>query len=132
MNIKRFIIASISVFVFVLAYDWLFHGVFLRGLYEQTKEIWRPEGESYMGFMLLSQICFSFMLTFIFTKGFEGKGIGEGVRFGLLIGLLLASIQIGAYAHLPIPLSLAFGWIVAEFLKGLGAGVVASMTYKNE
>jgi hypothetical protein len=26
---------------------------------------------------------------FIFTKGYEGNGIGEGVRFGLLIGLFM-------------------------------------------
>ena len=101
------------------------------GIYEETKSIWRPEGEHKIGALLESQLLFSFIISFIFTRNYEAKGIGEGLRFGLLMGLLLGSLQTATYCYLPIPLTLLFGWIGTEFLKGLGAGIVASLIYRD-
>lgn len=131
MNTKRCLISVVAVFAFVALYEWLVHGVLLMGMYEQTADIWRPKGEENMAFIFLSQILFSVMIAFIFTRNYEGKGIGEGVRFGSYMGLLLASIQVGTYCYLPIPLALTLAWVVAEVLKGIGSGVVLSFTYKN-
>ena len=130
MNVPRFIISSIVVFVFVFLFEFLFHGVFLTGLYEETTHLWRPVGERNMAFILMSQIFFSFIAVFIFTRNVEGKGICEGFRFGLYLGLVLGSLQLATYFYLPIPLTLTLGWVAAGVLKGLGSGIVSSLIYK--
>jgi len=131
MNVKRFVLASVVVFVFAFLFDFLVHGVVLKGAYEQTADLWRPPEEAKMGFMLFSQLCFSFMAGFIFTRHFEGKGIGEGLRFGLYIGLFLATLEIGKYGYMPVPLFLPMAWFVGSTLKGVGAGLLLGFTYKK-
>ncbi len=130
MNVKRFIISSIAVFVFVFLFEWLAHGVILKGIYDQTAQLWRPEVEHKMVYLFLSQICFSVIAVFIFTRNYEGKGIGEGLRYGLYVGLVLGSVQLATYSFMPIPLVLMLGWVAAGMLKGLGSGVVSSLVYR--
>ncbi len=121
----------IAVFVIVSAFEYLVHGVLLQGLYEQTAEFWRSQEESKFIFLLISQIWFAAVVVCIFTCKYEGKGIGEGARFGLYIGLLLGSIEIGTYCYMPIPLILTLTWVIALILKGVGSGIVLSLTYKK-
>ena len=59
--------------------------------------------------MMLSQLFFSIAFVFLFSKNYEAKGVSEGARFGLYAGLLIATLDIGAYCYLPIPLSLPIG-----------------------
>lgn len=128
---KRVALSALAVFVFVFAYDFLIHGILLMGQYEATSEVWRPQEEAQMIFMMLSQLMFAIVLSAIFRLNYEGKGIGEGIRFGLYIGLLIASLDIGRYCYLPVPLSLVAMWFLANILKCTGAGVVLSATYRG-
>ena len=64
----------------------LVHPVILAGIYEQTASIWRSRDERSQGYFilyLLSQFLFAIALTFLFTRNYEGRSIGEGARFGL-------------------------------------------------
>jgi len=131
MNTKRFLLASIVAFIFVFIYEFAFHGMLLKGLYEQTAHLWRLEGEHKMQFILLSQLGFALMMGFIFTLKYEGKGIGEGVRFGLLMGLLVGAIELGTYCYMPIPLALTLAWVAGAILKGVGTGIVLSLVYRK-
>ena len=85
MNIKRFVIASIVVIIVIQAVDWLVHGVLLSGWYAEIKGVWRPDMMNLMWVQVLATLFFSFMFVFIFTRGYEGKGIPEGIRYGLYI-----------------------------------------------
>ncbi len=131
MNTKRFAIAAACTFLFVFFYEYLFHAVILSSTYEATKEVWRPHEEEQMIFIFMSQIFFSIVAAYFFTRHYQNKGVGEGLRFGTLIGLLLAAPQLGTYSYLPIPLGLTIAWMVGVFIEGLGAGIVLSLTYKN-
>jgi len=131
MNTKRFLIASIAVFGFVFVFEFLVHGLGLKSMYENTAHMWRSEADFKMIFMLLSQLGFSVMTAFIFTRNYEDKGMGEGVRFGLAIGLLLAVLEVGKYGYMPIPFALVLAWMAAALLKGVGSGVILSWTYKK-
>jgi hypothetical protein len=52
--------------------------------------------------------------------------LGAGLVFGGLLGLALGiSSGFGTFIHMPIPLSLAWGWFIAGWLKGLVAGGIA-------
>jgi len=131
MKLGRLVLPIIAVFIFIFAFDFLYHGYLLKGLYKETASLWRPEGDHKMPFIFASELLFAIMASYIFTLNFEGKGIGEGVRYGLLIGLLVGAIQIGTYCYMPIPLALTVTWFAGEVLRGLGAGVVLSLTYKR-
>ena len=75
MNIKRFIIASIAVFIMIEAIDWLVHGLLLAKWYQDIKGLWRTEMMDLMWVMVLGSLFFSFMFVFIFTKGYEARGV---------------------------------------------------------
>ena len=133
MNIKRFVMAAVAAFVFVFAFEFVLHGILLKSIYEATSNLWRPmgSGTKYSLFMLMSQAGYSAVAAFIFTRHYEARGIGEGVRFGLYIGLLLASLEVGTYCYLPIPVKLTIAWVVGGLLKGLGTGTAVALVYKG-
>jgi len=68
MNTKRWIIASLVVFVVSQAYEFLVHGVMLRSAYEATKHLWRPDMESMMWIMFSIGFITSFPFVYIFAK----------------------------------------------------------------
>jgi hypothetical protein len=132
MNFKRLILASIAVFVIIQAIDWLVHGVLLSGWYTEIKGVWRPDMMDLMWVMMLGSLFFSFMFVFIFTKGYEGRGVMEGVRYGLLIGLLLyVSGMLGQYVMYPIPLGMALIWAGYGIVEMVIAGAAAAAIYRK-
>ena len=110
MNVKRFIVASLAVYVASLALGYLVHGVILRPTYDSLKNVWRPDMQSKMWIEWLDGFIVSFLFTYIFTKGYQGGGIMEGLRFGFLIGLFVSiPMAYGTYMIIPIPYSLEIG-----------------------
>lgn len=57
------------------------------------------------------------------------KSLGRGIVMGAFVGLALGiSSGFGTFIHMPIPLSLAWGWFIGGWLKGLVAGgIVGAM-----
>ncbi len=132
MNIKRFVIASIVVFVIIQAIDWLVHGILLASWYQEIKGLWRTDMMNFMWLMMLGCLFFSFMFVFIFIRGREGRGPAEGARYGLLIGLLMyVSGTLGQYAMYPIPLGMAMIWLGYGIIEMVIAGLVAAAIYRN-
>jgi hypothetical protein len=43
-------------------------------------KLWRSETEMKFGVILVAQLFFAFFFTFIFSKGYEEKGLVEGLR----------------------------------------------------
>ena len=72
-----------------------------------------------------------FALAWIFTKGYEDKGIGEGLRFGLLIAWFVAALYLLFYAIQPWGMTTTLVSIVADGIMYLGAGVVIAVLYKR-
>lgn len=47
---------------------------------------------------------FAFFFTFIFAKGYEGKGVIEGIRYGIYNTLFTSSVSsFGQFIIYPIP-----------------------------
>ena len=131
MNTKRYFLAVLATFVAIFVVDFIIHGILLTDMYMKTAQLWRSQEEYLMPYMLISHLTFTAVFVFIFTRNYEGKGIGEGLRFGFYIGLLFATMNIGMYSYMPIPFSLIAAWIVASIAKGLIAGAVTSLVYKK-
>ncbi len=131
MNVKRFIISVLVVFLTIFATDFVFHTILFESLYSATSHLWRGEDEMLMAPMLISQIGFALILSFIYIKNYENRGLEEGLRFGLYFGLLLSVIQIGKYSYLPVPFQLIEAWVLVDMVQCLLSGVLLSIIYKN-
>lgn len=131
MNIKRFVLATIAAFVFIFIFESLWHGMLMKGMYEATISVWRPEDPAYMKYIFFSQFLFAAVLTHIYTTIGKHIACKRGVAFGFFAGLLLAMPALGTYCYLPIPLTISLMWMLASLLKGLGSGVVIAAIYKE-
>ena len=134
MNTKRFLIGVLVVWVTLFIYEGLLHAVALAGAYDMIRNILRPEGENPAMFFVLvgfAELVLALGFCFIFTKGYENKGIMEGVRFGfytgLTFGLFFYVSQMAVYPiHAWLTFALAAGFVVELIL----AGVVFAAIYK--
>jgi hypothetical protein len=132
MNMKRLFWAGILVFVVSQILEFLVHGVLLRSMYEATKSVWRPDMMDKVWLFRVSGFITSFLLTYIFAKGYEGKGIGEGFRFGLVLGLFVSvPMSLGMYGMLAVPAALAFWWFVAGMIGTVILGLVLAAVYRK-
>src|SRR2546427_12700851 len=117
MNTKRWLLASVAVFVAIGVLEFLIHGVLLSDLYKQTASVWRPEAEmrQMMWIFWAGYLVFAPFFALIYVKGYEkGKpGLGQGFRYGLYVGAML-SVMTGFDLHvvLPIPPALVVRWLV--------------------
>jgi hypothetical protein len=134
MNTKRYLWASLAVFVFIFLAEFLFHGVIMKNTYAMHMDLLRPEAEQQatFPFMILGFLLLAFGFCFIFVKGYEGRGIAEGVRFGLYAALAFGiSTQLINYSVFPYPGSWVGMWIFGESLIVIAAGAIAAMIYRR-
>src|SRR2546430_10302714 len=108
MNTKRWLLASVAVFVVIGVLEFLIHGVLLSGLYKQTASVWRPGAEmrEMMWIFWVGYLVFAPFFALIYVKGYEkGKpGLGPGFRYGLYLGALVSVMTgLGSEGILPIP-----------------------------
>ena len=79
-------IGWLVVFLVMQAYGYLVHTLGLSDTYESFVSVFRPEAEMMdMMWMMMAGSAFSLLVfCYIFTIGYEGKGVMEGVRYGAL------------------------------------------------
>ncbi len=133
MNVKRFIIAAVAVFISFQIMDYIIHGVILMETYDSLEGVWREDMDSFMWIMMVTSAVFAFLFAFIFTRGYQGKGIGEGIRYGLIIGLLMMVVgMFNQYAVYPLPLSLVIQWFIYGIIEYIVGGVILALIYREE
>ncbi|TAL37064.1 MAG: hypothetical protein EPN93_06460 [Spirochaetes bacterium] len=131
MNVKKYLFASAAVFVAFQVLDFIFHGLIMSDIYKGLSGLWRPDMMSYMWIFYLGGVVLALTFTYIFVKGYEGKGIMEGVRFGIVAGLFMYVVgMFGQYAMYPIPFSLALYWFLYGMVQFVIGGIIASLIYK--
>ena len=136
MNTKRWLLASVAVVVVVGVLEFLIHGVILSDMYKQTASVWRSEAEmqKMMWVFWAGILVFASFFALIYVKGYEkGKpGLGQGFRYGLYVGAMLSVMNsFGWYVLLPIPLALAFYWLLATLVEFIVAGIAAGLVYHD-
>ena len=131
MNIKRFIIAVIAVFVTFQVLDFIIHGQILSQEYRSLSQVWRPDMMSKMWIMVITSLIMSILFVYVFIKGYEKKGILEGLRYGLIIGLFMIGVgSFNQYVVYPVPFSLAVKWFIFGMIEFTVAGIIVSAIYK--
>ncbi len=135
MKNKRFWLTFVVVFIAMEIMGYLIHSVILGSTYamEDVAKIFRPmeEMNSLMWIMYVVDVVWAFFFVFIFTKGFENKGIMEGIRYGIYIGLFMELIAAYAqYVVYPLPYYLALQWFIYGFIECVILGLITSLLYK--
>lgn len=133
MKNKTFWTGFVVVYVIAQVIGYVVHSVLLAETYQALASIWRPEEEmtSMMWVMFVTSAISLLVFCYIFTRGYEGRGIMEGVRYGLLIGLLMSvPMAFESWAVYPITLELAVMWCITGFIYWVIAGAVFAAIYK--
>ncbi|MBM4162559.1 MAG: hypothetical protein FJ217_15840 [Ignavibacteria bacterium] len=87
---KRVWIGFVAVFITLQVLDGIVNFIILDPAYRSISHLLRPAGEMKFWIIPVTGLFFSFFFTYIFSKGYEGRGLLEGVRYGLYIGLMFA------------------------------------------
>jgi hypothetical protein len=127
---KKFWFACIAVLVYFELHSFLSNGVLLEPSYQSLQSLWRTDMMQLMWVFQVIMVVSAFFFVFIFSRGYEGKGLLEGVRFGLYIGVWMGiGFAYGTYAMIPIPYSLALSWFVSTLVQYSVAGIIASLLF---
>jgi len=129
---KKVWLGFIVVFVVFLILDYITNSLILASTYQspQLEGVWRPEAEMKLWLFPINTLIFSFFFSLVFSKGWEGKGIGEGFRYGLYIGLMMTiPMAYGQYAVYPIPYYLALQWFIYGMIEFFIAGIVLALIF---
>jgi len=131
MNVKKYVLAVLAVFVVFELLDFLIHGVILASSYESLQSIWRHNMMDYMWVMYVTAFIWSVFFVYIFTKGYQNRGWLEGLRYGLLIGILMLVVgMFNQWAVYPLPIGLVVQWFIFGLIQIMICGVVAALIYR--
>jgi hypothetical protein len=127
---KKLLIGFVVVLFLAFALDFISNTVLMKDEYEATAPLWRKPEEMKWGVVIISELFFAFFFTFIFSRGYEGKGIMEGVRYGLYVALMMmVPAAYMTYATMPVPYSLSLKWFLSGTVQYMIYGAALSLVY---
>lgn len=133
MNMKRFLLAVVVGFLFVLGSDFLIHGVWLAGDYKASSGVWRPDADMQAAFfpwIVGAQVLAALSFVLLWAKGFAGRDLGTGAIVGLYMGMFQSIWALVNYAVIPIPRAVAIKWFLVGILQAILLGIIVAAIYK--
>jgi hypothetical protein len=129
---KRFLVATLCVFLLWSVLDFLIHGIILRSAYEATASLWRPMAQMKMGLMYVTVLIVASMFTLIYVRLITRKSLGTGFLYGFLYGIGLgAGMGYGTYSVMPIPYSMALTWFLGSLVEASLGGILLGMIFRK-
>jgi hypothetical protein len=132
MNKFRLILTIVVVFVVANFTGYFIHAIWLRQDYMPVAQLYRPEGQEKMFFIILAYLSFAVGSVWAYSQGVENKPwLGQGVRFGIIMWLILTipSFFI-AYAVQPLPAILLAKQVITEAIDKILLGVITAALYR--
>ena len=129
---KKVIPGFIAIYVVISLTNFLIHNVMLKDIYLTLVEtgLMRPETDGTMWIYFVTALVVAFFFTLIFSKGYNGTGVGEGVRYGLYAGLFVATqFAYNSYASYPLPYALALQWFIYTVIQYIILGIVVAAVF---
>ena len=104
----------------------------LSDTYQSLASIFRPEAEmmDMMWIMTVGSALVMLLFCYIFTQGYQGKGVAEGVRYGALMGLFISIPVVDQYVVYPLPGDLAVNWFLTGVIGFIISGAIFAAIYK--
>lgn len=132
-NSVRYLAGGFAIFLIFQICDFIIHRFLIWNQFTSLSNIWRSDVMSHMWIMYAGSFIFSYLMMYIFIKGFEDRGVLEGVRFGILFGTVTAGMAaLYQYILYPLPLALAVQWFCYQLVKFIIAGIAAGAIYRPE
>ena len=132
MNAKRFFLAAIAASVLFAVLQYIGPNIYIQPEYEETKVLWRSKQEVNLPLVLLADVIYGFLFTFIFAKGYQARGMAEGLRFGIYATWFVVVPQVlFHYAFQPLPSMLAARWLAIGLGENMALGAVVAVIYRN-
>ena len=129
---KKVWLGALAVFIVLEILDIIVNGVILKSAWSGVQGI-RPDMASKMWMFHVIDVVAAFFFTFIFSKGFEKKGIMEGIRYGFYIGVWLSvGMVFGTDGMIRLGRSLAIQWFIYGVIEYIIAGIVLAMIFKEK
>lgn len=134
MNVKKLLIATLAVGVVLNVYDFVVHGMLLRGTYESLPDLFK-QSDSVTGFVIGD---FVFALVFVWfydrVRSAFGGGAVNGAKLGFYVGVLLGfpAQLFSTMMFVGFPYALAWEWVVATIVVGVLAGATAGAVYGTD
>lgn len=129
--IKGMLLGGVAAFIFVFLFEFVVHGFLMMGMYEATMNVWRPQADSSMPVMFLSQFLFAMAVAFFYPVVGPDQDCKKAVPFGLGLGLVMAMPQIASYSYLPIPMTISLAWALASFIKAFGSAFIVAKMFNK-
>ena len=136
---KKVFLGFIVTFLALVVLDNLGDAVLFKSSMASLSNMMRPKAEMQenMLIILVSFLVFAFCFSWIFSKGYQGKGIFEGIRYGVAVGLMfnVPHFYIN-YAMMPFPLSFTLPvflyWMLIFVISGILVAWVFGMKSKDQ
>jgi len=135
MNTKKFLLATVAVFVVYSGLAFLIHELILGPDYEPmvgsvTRSV--EEFTQRVPLLYFGNLIFALVFCLIYVKGYEpARGwVGQGLRFGLILGTLLAPMALTEYVVYPVGGMLAVKWIVFGYVQIIACALAAAGLYR--
>ncbi|MDD9912886.1 MAG: hypothetical protein OXR68_04660 [Alphaproteobacteria bacterium] len=127
----QIIIGMVIMAVWFTVVAWVWHGMIMADMYQQTANLWRPhpEMQSMLGWLNGGIILMAVIAAIIFKAGFTNTGWREGLRFGILFTLLVTGVMMITYATQPVPAKILQMWVIGDFISYAGGGILLSFWY---
>jgi hypothetical protein len=129
---KKMWLGFIVVFIVFEILDYLLYTVILGSTMAEVK-VFRADMQRLWWVYPVITLIGSFFFSFIFSKGYEGKGIAEGIRYGTYIGIWMSvGMAYGTYAMIDIPYKLALQWFIYGIIEYIIGGIVLALVFKSK
>jgi hypothetical protein len=132
MKIPKFFVGSLVVWFFLSFFEWLTQGVLLTDMLAELPLTFRTtvEMEGLMPWMFFGYLIMALGFCYIFTKGYEGKGVAEGMRFGFWVGITFGlGGMFVMYAVFPYSLGSVVAMSIAYIVEFILAGTILAAIY---
>lgn len=130
MDMKRFSLAVVVAFAFLIVTTYVVHGIWLRWIYDLYPDSWRPMSQQVAKawILLAGRLLFTVMFAWVYLRGMEKKSwIGQGIRYGGVIWLLVSVPAIlSMYVLFRVPYQLALIWMSVTLIQVVLMGLIVA------
>jgi len=131
MNVKRFLISVIAVFITYEVLSYVINSLLLNDCYKELASVWRKDMMQYMWLMYVVDFIFSFLFVLIYTRWGRKFTIGSGILFGLLVGVMMNTTNIvNQWIVYPLTNHLMVLWVLLGLIQFLICGMVLGKGYR--
>ena len=132
MDYKRLALAAVVTWIVDSIYGMVVWMGMLGEEMARNPGVFRPEEamNAYLPLMFGGGLLAMFALVYIYSKGYEGGGIGEGLRFGLVLAVFVTGfVSLPIYASFNIDGRLGTLASTASFVEMIVVGTVIGVMY---